>query len=1002
MDKKSNVLGIDIRSVPLKIIVCFLILLTVQAHAQSYEAESGALSNGASLQSCSTCSGQSMVGDLGNGAVTIPVTAAATGVYNLTISYCTGDQRTISVTLNGGSVISVTCPASGGWSTVGTTQITVPLVAGSNSIKLDNAYGYGPNIDKISLSAINAPDVKTISFGTNNHIDFDLANGYYDVYFDNKKIIGEAFSYANSNTTFISNQGFTKRQYASAPVTDHFGTGTRHVITMSGDGMLEMQQVFYTYNGKNYFFTETLLNGTGSNSYKMSPLTSNLVDIHANADKRALFVPYDNDKWVRYEAKEIRYANFTSSEAGSIYDNTSRKGLVIGSVEHDTWKTGVNLAGEGRGETSYVSVIAGFTSEDVTRDKRGHGWVSVGQNSCKSPKILVSYDNDWRNGFDDYGKANATAESRYVFDWTAATPFGWNSWGAVQSGLTLPKAKSVVDYFADDLAGFRNGDNTLYIDLDSYWDNLAPGGMTGNFSQLTEFANYCKSKGFKPGIYWAPFVDWGKNSRTMEGSAYNYDEVWTRVNGEAFDLDGAYALDPTHPATKARIAYLIAKFKASGFEMIKIDFLSHAGIEADGFYQPGIHTGMQAYKVGMEYLIDQLDGSMLVYAAISPNLATGRYAHMRRIACDTYKDISETAYSMNSSNYGWWQNHIYQYMDADHVVFGTESEGENRARLASSIVTGTIIMGDDYSASGSWKARSQVLLQNADLLNLAKNGKIFRPVEGNTGWDPSEVFVQTIGNKNYIAVFNYGQASKTFTIDLARAGFDGSTTFQAKELFSGSNPEAKMAAAQAQGTITITVPASDAAIVQLTDIALPVTLKNFKATKLNNSSLIQWQTTAEKNNKEFVVERSSDAVKFSAIATVPGNGDSGKEHSYQLTDSTPVRDSVNYYRLRQNDYNGQFEYSQIVAVDFTGLENTVSLYPNPASTQVSVKLNKKVKGKLYVKIEDITGLTIITRSFNNPSETITMPGIGRLGTGVYILTLQDEHGEIQKLRFVKN
>ncbi len=211
-----------------------------------------------------------------------------------------------------------------------------------------------------------------------------------------------------------------------------------------------------------------------------------------------------------------------------------------------------------------------------------------------------------------------------------------------------------------------------------------------------------------------------------------------------------------------------------------------------------------------------------------------------------------------------------------------------------------------------------------------------------------------------------------------------------------------MAAAQAQGTITITVPAADAAIVQLTDIALPVTLKNFKATKLNNNSLIQWQTTAEKNNKEFVVERSSDAIEFSAIATVPGNGDSGREHSYQLTDSTPVRDSVNYYRLRQNDYNGQFEYSKIVAVDFGGIENMASLYPNPASTQVSVKLNTKVKGKLHVKIEDIAGLTVMTRSFNNPSETITIPGIGRLRSGVYLLTLQDEQGEIRKLRFVKN
>ena len=48
---------------------------------------------------------------------------------------------------------------------------------------------------------------------------------------------------------------------------------------------------------------------------------------------------------------------------------------------------------------------------------------------------------------------------------------------------------------------------------------------------------------------------------------------------------------------------------------------------------------MQAYKLGMEHLIKELDGQMLVYAAISPNLATGRYVYMRRISCDAFKTI---------------------------------------------------------------------------------------------------------------------------------------------------------------------------------------------------------------------------------------------------------------------------------------------------------------------------------------------------------------------------
>ncbi|WP_084439515.1 T9SS type A sorting domain-containing protein [Dyadobacter alkalitolerans] len=976
-------------------------LVSIKSFSQSFEAESGTMAGGADMQDCALCSGQKMVGNLGGGSVTIPVNVATSGTYKMTLSYATGDQRTINVTPNAQDFIAVTCPASGGWSAVASIAANVPLNAGNNAVKLDNAYGYGPNVDKITFTPLNAPNIETITFGTNNRIDYDLHNGTYNVYFDNVKTIGEVFATANSDAVLNSMTGYTSRVHTSAPITDNFGAGTRHVITSTGAGQLEMQQVFYTYPGKNHFYTELILNGSGSNSYKMTPLTSNAVHIHSQGDRRALLVPFDNDKWVRYEAKEIGYANFTSSEAGALYDNTSRKGLIVGSVEHEVWKTGVNLAGEGRTETSFLSVIAGWTNENLTRDKRGHGWVNVGQQSCKSPRIMVGYYSDWREGFEQYGQANALAEPRYIANWTGGTPFGWNSWGAIQSNLNLPKAKSVVDFFANDVPAFRNGDNTLFVDLDSYWDNLAPGGITGDFSQLTEFANYCRSKGLKPGIYWAPFVDWGKSSRQMEGSIYNYEDVWTKVNGAPLDLDGAYALDPTHPGTKARIAYLVGKFKACGFEMIKIDFLAHASLEADSFYETGIHTGMEAYKVGMEYLTDQLDGTMLVYAAISPNLATGRYAHMRRIACDAYKDISETAYTLNSTTYGWWQNQIYQYIDADHIVFGTETAGENRARLASSIVTGTIITGDDYATDGAWKATSQTLLQNTDLLNLAKDGKAFRLIEGNTGWDPNALFVKTIEGIHYLAIFNYGNETKTFNIELARAGLDGSASYATKELFSGGDPSARKAAATAQGTLTLSVPASDALILKLTDTTLPVTVASFDGKRSSAGTLLTWKTTSETNNREFVIERSLDARTFAAIGDVAGHGNAAKTLYYKFIDSAPVSDSTNYYRLRQIDFDGKYEHSRIVAVKYAN-EDSVTLFPNPGNTQLNLKIPKNFSGELNVKIIGMNGKELVARKFSKYTEKGLTIGIAQLEKGTYLIAVEDRNGNKQRTRFVKD
>jgi alpha-galactosidase len=651
-----------------------------------------------------------------------------------------------------------------------------------------------------------------INFGAGNNICYDLGSGKYNVYFNGNQVITSAYAWCHSNVVCYSDSGYTSRTYSSAPVSDSFGNGTRHVITLSGAGLLQMQQVFYVYAGKNYFFTEVLLNGEGAGCNKMSPLTSGMVHIPGSGDMRALFVPFDNDAWIRYDSRVLSKADFTGSEVTGLYDNTSRNGLIIGSVEHTDWKTGIRVTGSGASSLSNLTVYGGFTDVNTTRDIRGHGWVNAGGTSCKSPKILVDYDNDWRNGFETFGKAVAIAEPRYITSWKGGTPFGWNSWGAIQNNLTLDKAKSVVDFFANQCAGFRTGDSTLYIDLDSYWDNLSSGGLTGDFSQLTSFANYCISKGFKPGIYWAPFADWSKDSnKIVEGTSYLYKDCWTKINGQYKDLNGNRVMDPTHPATRGRIAWLIGRFKACGFKMIKLDFLGNAQLEADGYYDGTVHTGMQAFRKGMEYIVDQIAGTMLVYAAISPNLATGRYAHMRRIACDAFKGISETGYTLNSTTYGWWQKNIYNYMDGDHLVFGTETPGSNRARFASGIVTGTLITGDNYSAVGSWNTAAKALLQNQDILDIARNGngKAFQPVEGNTGDQPNELFVSNTGNYWYLVIVNYGTSSKNYSVSMDRIGLNGTGTYSTiKELFSADN-------VTATSTLNLTLQASDAAIYRI-------------------------------------------------------------------------------------------------------------------------------------------------------------------------------------------
>jgi alpha-galactosidase len=186
-----------------------------------------------------------------------------------------------------------------------------------------------------------------------------------------------------------------------------------------------------------------------------------------------------------------------------------------------------------------------------------------------------------------------------------------------------------------------------------------------------------------------------------------------------------------------------------------------------------------------------MNDQFLIYAAISPSLATGRYVHMRRIACDAFKSINDTRYTLNSVNYGWWQTYIYNYIDGDHIVFGNEPESVNHARLASGLITGSLMTGDDYSENGPWMARAKKLLQNREILKLIKNGVAFRPIEGNSGNSANELYELSIGNTFYVAIFNFSDNDKVYAIDMRRLGLSPDQYYTVEEIFSNKKFKAK-------------------------------------------------------------------------------------------------------------------------------------------------------------------------------------------------------------------
>jgi alpha-galactosidase len=605
-------------------------------------------------------------------------------------------------------------------------------------------------------------------------IEYDLADGVADIFCDGKLLLANAFAVARLPET-VTSMDYKTHQVTQETVRDGFGRGVKFVVASANGGAGEMTQTFRLYENADYFLTEMAVSGEAKvTANYMSPLTTQTPSRFLPAgDNRALFVPFDNDKWIRYDACPFG-GEVISHEVTALYENTSRRGLIAGSIEHDTWKTGVRSTTFSNAITS-LEIFGGFTSSK-SRDGLAHGAISG--RTIASPKVFIGVFADWRAGLEAYARANAVVAPPRV--WTNGVPFGWNSWGKLQGRISFQKAVQVSDFFATELPRFEN-DGVVYVGLDSGWNRFTDG-------ELKQFADHCHSNRQEAGIYLTPFASFGRNDESsVEGTDYKFKDLFLYANGQKQTVDGGTALDPTHPGTQQMIAATIARFKKAGFKYVKADFLTQGALEADKYFDRRVTTGLQAYNEGMKFVDETLGPDMYLNLSISP-LFPAQYANSRRIACDTFGDIGKIAYTLNSLTYGWWLSGVYDFNDADHVVLDGYSEGENRARATSSVITGIFISGDDFSEGGSatGKERAKRFLNNAEVNAVAKIKKSFRPVEGNTANGAAHLFSYEDKNYFYLAAFNYAKTNASCRVDFRQLGLQPRGPIEVKELWSGT------------------------------------------------------------------------------------------------------------------------------------------------------------------------------------------------------------------------
>jgi len=140
-----------------------------------------------------------------------------------------------------------------------------------------------------------------------------------------------------------------------------------------------------------------------------------------------------------------------------------------------------------------------------------------------------------------------------------------------------------------------------------------------------------------------------------------------------------------------------------------------------------------------------------------------------------------------------------------------------------------------------------------------------------------------------------------------------------------------------------------------------VELNLFEASVKEDVVMLEWQTSSETNNFGFEIERSSNSVNYQKIGFVAGHGTTTTPQSYQFPDRT-VEEGKYYYRLKQLDADGSFEYSSSVeiTVNFPNRLNLFQNYPNPFNPSTGISYSLPCNAYVNLSICDVSGRTLKT------------------------------------------
>ena len=609
---------------------------------------------------------------------------------------------------------------------------------------------------------------------------------------------------------------------SESPFSDALGSGRQLTVTCSGlRGSPDLIYVAQLYTQNPYGTVQVRVkNGTDKATSvqairSVEAMGDSILGLGGRpSDERVLSDSFSED-WpdlVIYDLGEAPGGMHRGAGSQLIYNRQTKQSLFLGALTSDRFLTILRLQAEGKGAdakiASYNVDSTGTTEiqkdlseaetlapKHLTSDRIELSLPLKPGEEMSSERVMFAVGPDYLAQLRAYGSAIRQLHRARV---SSRIPIGWWSWTAYYAAINEGETLANADWLSQHL----NSLGYNFFQIDEGYQYARGEFVTANATQFPNgmrfVAHHILQDGLTVGLWTAPFEvssrawvyenhkDWLVHN--AKGQPIPLEDVW----GQNFDT--LYALDTTHPGAQE---YLRQTYKTLvrewGVRFIKLDFMDTTAIE--GFYYRPNTTALEAQRIGLQVIRDTVGNDVILDKDGSPMLNPVGIVDTGRISADTGHSFLRSKIAAPGIAARFYMNGNFFIDDPDAFnitdTYLVEHSSERSSRslataqtsiALSAIAGGMYEIGDDLLVLDSEKDRL-ALVENRDLLNMAKAGRASTPVDLMTyepeDGQPSIFLLRQTPRQTILTLFNWTDKPRTHALNLRDLGLSASSTMAA-------------------------------------------------------------------------------------------------------------------------------------------------------------------------------------------------------------------------------